>query len=175
MAGGNGTPYIVGKHSREWVAHQTAPNRMAFLYVPNGKIMEHWTPKQIGANYELTDILKPLENVKDKMLMISGLTADKARANGDGGGDHARAMAAFLTGAQPRKLMVLTFRLVFLLTRSRHRISVTGPECLRLNSESTLEEEREIAILAIAASIHQHCHGVLLRTDSQRGKSKTCF
>jgi hypothetical protein len=76
---------------------------MAFLYVPNGKIMEHWTPKQIGANYELTDILKPLENVKDKMLMISGLTADKARANGDGGGDHARAMAAFLTGAQPRK------------------------------------------------------------------------
>ena len=28
---------------------------------------------------------------------------DKARANGDGGGDHARAMAAFLTGRQPRK------------------------------------------------------------------------
>ena len=85
------------------IAHQTVPNRMAFLYVPNGKIMEHWTPKQIGTHYELTDILKPLENVKDKMLVLSGLTADKARANGDGGGDHARAMAAFLTGAQPRK------------------------------------------------------------------------
>src|SRR5205085_1075828 len=28
---------------------------------------------------------------------------DKARANGDGPGDHARAMAAFLTGRQPRK------------------------------------------------------------------------
>lgn len=82
---------------------QTVPNRMAFLYVPNGKIMEDWTPKRIGADYELTDILKPLENVKDKMLVLSGLTADKARANGDGGGDHARAMAAFLTGAQPRK------------------------------------------------------------------------
>ncbi len=82
---------------------QTVPNRMAFLYVPNGKIMEDWTPKQIGADYELTHILKPLENVKDKMLVLSGLTADKARANGDGGGDHARAMAAFLTGAQPRK------------------------------------------------------------------------
>ena len=79
---------------------QTVPNRMAFLYVPNGKIMEDWTPKLVGANYELTDILKPLENVKDKMLVLSGLTADKARANGDGGGDHARAMAAFLTGAQ---------------------------------------------------------------------------
>src|SRR5439155_13992292 len=31
------------------------------------------------------------------------LTADKARAHGDGGGDHARALAAFLTGCQPRK------------------------------------------------------------------------
>ena len=41
------------------VAHQTVPNRMAFLYVPNGKIMEDWTPKQVGADYELTDILKP--------------------------------------------------------------------------------------------------------------------
>ena len=84
-------------------ATQTVPNRVAFLYVPNGKIMEDWTPKQVGADYALTDILKPLENVRDKTLILSGLTADKARANGDGGGDHARAMAAFLTGAQPRK------------------------------------------------------------------------
>ena len=84
-------------------ATQIVPNRMAFLYVPNGKIMEDWTPTQVGADYELTEILKPLANMKDKTLVLSGLTADKARANGDGGGDHARAMAAFLTGAQPRK------------------------------------------------------------------------
>lgn len=82
---------------------QVTPNRMAFLYVPNGKIMEEWIPQSVGAGFELTKILKPLENVKDKTLVLSGLTADKARANGDGGGDHARAMAAFLTGAQPRK------------------------------------------------------------------------
>lgn len=82
---------------------QVTPNRMAFLYVPNGKIMEEWTPHSVGADFELTNILKPLVNIKDKTLVLSGLTADKARANGDGGGDHARAMAAFLTGAQPRK------------------------------------------------------------------------
>ncbi|RKU25248.1 hypothetical protein C6497_16240 [Candidatus Poribacteria bacterium] len=82
---------------------QVTPNRMAFLYVPNGKIMEEWTPQSVGADFELTNILKPLVNIKDKTLVLSGLTADKARANGDGGGDHARAMAAFLTGAQPRK------------------------------------------------------------------------
>ncbi|MFQ3652402.1 MAG: DUF1552 domain-containing protein, partial [Gemmataceae bacterium] len=80
-----------------------APNRMAFLYVPNGKNMVDWTPKKEGADFELTPILKPLANVKEYLTVLTGLTADKARANGDGGGDHARALAAFLTGCQPRK------------------------------------------------------------------------
>ena len=44
-----------------------------------------------------------LAGLKDHLNVISGLTCDKARANGDGPGDHARAMAAFLTGRQPRK------------------------------------------------------------------------
>ena len=35
--------------------------------------------------------------------MLSGLTSTSARPHGDGAGDHARAMAAFLTGRQPRK------------------------------------------------------------------------
>ena len=80
-----------------------APNRMAFLYVPNGKNMADWTPKSEGANFDITPILQPLAKVKDKLLVLSGLTADKARPHGDGGGDHARALSAFLTGAQPRK------------------------------------------------------------------------
>lgn len=80
-----------------------APNRMAFLYVPNGKHMPDWTPQQTGRDFELSPTLKPLEPVKEKLLVLSGLTADKARAYGDGGGGHARAMAAFLTGVHPNK------------------------------------------------------------------------
>ncbi len=80
-----------------------APNRMAFLYVPNGKNMADWTPKQEGASYELSPILAPLANVKNKLLVLTGLTADKARPYGDGGGGHARALSAFLTGAHPHK------------------------------------------------------------------------
>jgi len=80
-----------------------APNRMAFLYVPNGKNMADWTPKSEGTDFDITPILQPLTKVKDKLLVLSGLTADKARPHGDGGGDHARALSAFLTGAQPRK------------------------------------------------------------------------
>lgn len=80
-----------------------APNRMAWLYVPNGKNMADWTPKTEGADYELPAILEPLKDLKKDFLVLTGLTADKARPHGDGGGDHARALGAFLTGCQPRK------------------------------------------------------------------------
>jgi hypothetical protein len=80
-----------------------APMRMAFLYVPNGKNMADWTPKYEGALTELPSILKPLEPFKNEFSIITGLAADGARPHGDGGGDHARALAAYLTGCHPRK------------------------------------------------------------------------
>ncbi|MCE9532347.1 MAG: DUF1552 domain-containing protein [Planctomycetes bacterium] len=80
-----------------------APNRVAFCYVPNGKNMADWTPKSVGNLDELPHILQPLKDLKSSFNVLTGLTADKARANGDGGGDHARALSAFLTGCQPRK------------------------------------------------------------------------
>jgi hypothetical protein len=85
-------------------AKNAAPNRMAFLYVPNGVNMDGWRVGAEGAlPSKLPAILAPLANVRKDFSVLTGLAADKARANGDGGGDHARAMAAFLTGAQPRK------------------------------------------------------------------------
>ncbi len=80
-----------------------SPRRLAFLYVPNGINMPDWTPKEVGPLGELPDILKPLEPFKGYVNVLSGLELDKAKPNGDGPGDHARAMAAFLTGRQPRK------------------------------------------------------------------------
>ena len=81
----------------------TPPRRLAFIYVPNGKNMADWTPKAEGAAFDLPAILEPLQEYKSDLLMLTGLTADKARPHGDGGGDHARALGAFLTGAQPKK------------------------------------------------------------------------
>lgn len=82
---------------------KVVPNRLAFLYVPNGKNMADWTPKKEGAEFDLPKILEPLKDVREHLLVLTGLTADKARANGDGAGDHARALASFLTGCQARK------------------------------------------------------------------------
>lgn len=79
-------------------------SRVAFMYVPNGVHMQDWTPKGgSGAISDLPFILEPLKEYKNSLNIFSGLALDKARANGDGPGDHARAQAAFLTGRQPRK------------------------------------------------------------------------
>ncbi|GIW78385.1 MAG: hypothetical protein KatS3mg105_0192 [Gemmatales bacterium] len=79
------------------------PRRMAFFYVPNGVHMKEWTPRAEGSRFDLPSILQPLAPVRDELLVLTGLTCDKARPNGDGPGDHARAMAAFLTGCQAKK------------------------------------------------------------------------
>lgn len=85
------------------VTSPKAPIRMAFLYVPNGMHMNEWTPKQVGADFDLPYIMDPLRSHKNDIMVLTGLTQDKGRNNGDGPGDHARAAATWLTGAQPLK------------------------------------------------------------------------
>jgi hypothetical protein len=79
------------------------PKRLAWIYVPNGVDMSSWKPATAGDAYQLTPTFGPVAAFKDKFMIISGLAAKKANANGDGPGDHARAMCAYLTGVQPRK------------------------------------------------------------------------
>jgi hypothetical protein len=79
------------------------PLRMAFFSIPNGVNNAYWFPKDVGSAYVLPKTLAPLEPVKDDLLVISGLAHDKAKANGDGPGDHARSNATYLTGCQARK------------------------------------------------------------------------
>jgi Protein of unknown function (DUF1552) len=80
-----------------------APVRMAFVYVPNGIVMNDWTPARAGKDYEFTRILKPLEPLRREFLVLSNLDASTGNALGDGPGDHARAGASFLTGVHCRK------------------------------------------------------------------------
>ncbi len=80
-----------------------APMRMAFLYIPNGVNQASWAVTGEGKGYELSKTLQPLAAYKNDFSVISNLAHDKAAANGDGGGDHARATATFLTGCQAKK------------------------------------------------------------------------
>ncbi len=100
-------PWLESLAPRGWAATAPSaarsPQRMAFIFVPNGVHLPDWTPKREGYGYDLPHILTPLAPVQDDVMVISGLTHDKGRANGDGAGDHARSASVFLTGAQPRK------------------------------------------------------------------------
>ena len=80
-----------------------APTRLAFAYVPNGIIMKDWTPSAAGNAFEFTNTLMPLEPLRNKLMVLSGLSHHNAEALGDGPGDHARAGACFLTGVHPKK------------------------------------------------------------------------
>jgi hypothetical protein len=79
------------------------PKRLAFVYAPNGKNMADWTPSAVGPDYDLPLILEPLKDHRRDLMVLTGLAHAKANANGDGGGDHARASATYLTGCQARK------------------------------------------------------------------------
>jgi Protein of unknown function (DUF1552) len=79
------------------------PVRLAWVYVPNGVHIWDWFPEGMGKDYRLSPLLETLKDLRNDLTVLSGLTLDKARANGDGPGDHARAMSVFLTGRQPRK------------------------------------------------------------------------
>jgi len=80
-----------------------APLRMAVAYIPNGVVIEDWVPTADDAEYELPRLLKPLAEHREKLNILSGLNQHNAQALGDGGGDHARAAATFLTGVHPVK------------------------------------------------------------------------
>jgi hypothetical protein len=88
----------------------SAPCRSAFLYVPNGIIMDQWLPAGLPATPGATPIPATLPRVsqalapfRNDVMMIGGLTQNAGRALGDGPGDHGRAGANYLTCVHPKK------------------------------------------------------------------------
>jgi hypothetical protein len=47
--------------------------RMAFVYFPHGAVMQHWSPKATGKDFELTKILEPAAKHRASMTIVSGL------------------------------------------------------------------------------------------------------
>lgn len=84
-------------------AEARRPTRLSFIEVPNGIMMDKWTPATEGANFALTPTLEPLAAFQDRMLVLSGLNQYKAEMlPSEVGGDHPRACTAWLTGAHAR-------------------------------------------------------------------------
>jgi len=70
--------------------------RFGFIYVPHGSIMREWTPAQEGANFEFSSILKPLEDFRKDVTVLSNLSN-----YGEAG--HSVSSAMWLSGTFPSK------------------------------------------------------------------------
>src|SRR5436190_23981668 len=82
---------------------RTAANpapRFGAVYIPNGAIMDRWIPEKVGAGFEFTPILKPLERFKESVVVVTNLTRSHP---GSQVGDHAVSAAGFLTGVWPKR------------------------------------------------------------------------
>ena len=66
-------------------------HRFLAYYLPNGQAMPHWTPKGEGRDFELSEILEPLEPFKDQLIALTGLEASWNY-------NHPGASTCFLTG-----------------------------------------------------------------------------
>src|SRR5689334_7081129 len=72
--------------------------RLAFVYVPHGAIMDRWTPKTEGADFEFTPILKPLEPLRPYLNVVSGLHHKAA----DTTAVHSLSPTTWLSGVRPK-------------------------------------------------------------------------
>jgi hypothetical protein len=54
--------------------------RMAFIYFPHGAVMDKWTPKKEGADFDMPPIISSLEPFRKQLTIISGLENKSAIA-----------------------------------------------------------------------------------------------
>ncbi len=98
-------PFLESFGARAFAATKpvTKPVRAAWMYIPNGVNVEQWMPTGDGVGYQLSPSLQQIAQHRNDFMVVSGLMQDFARSHGNGGGDHARATATFLTGCMPKK------------------------------------------------------------------------
>jgi len=76
--------------------------RFGAIYIPHGSIIGKWKPKTAGLNFEMTEILKPLEPYRDQLTIVSNLAHPSAYGgDGSAGVHHARSSAVYLSGVHP--------------------------------------------------------------------------
>ena len=76
--------------------------RFGAIYIPHGSIIGKWKPKTAGPNFEMTEILKPLESYRDQLTIVSNLAHPSAYGgDGSAGVHHARSSAVYLSGVHP--------------------------------------------------------------------------
>ena len=89
-------PFIVGLPSLGLAAPARPRQRLVIMFSPNGTIPTAYWPDDTGRDFQLKEIMTPLEDYKDRMLILHGV-CNKVRGDGD---NHMRGMSCLLTGVE---------------------------------------------------------------------------
>jgi len=81
---------------RATAAACTAPRRFMAWMVPNGMVMNNWTPATTGTDWELTPILAPLLPVRKKIMVLTGLDHQQTAEPASPPGGHGAGTGCFL-------------------------------------------------------------------------------
>ena len=76
-------------------------NRFGAMYVPNGMIMQNWSPLGEGATFQFNSTMLPLAPHRNDLTVVSGLNCNLPVGASAGNGVHARASTRFLTDISP--------------------------------------------------------------------------
>jgi len=89
-------PFLIGLPSLGLANPARPRQRLIIMFSPNGTIPSAFWPEETGADFELKEILQPLQPFKNRMLMLHGIS-NRVRGDGD---NHMRGMSCLLTAIE---------------------------------------------------------------------------
>lgn len=89
-------PFVLSLPSLSLAAPRRPKQRLIVMFSPNGIVPDTFWPDEKGDNFQLKEIMKPLQPYKDRTLILRGVS-DRVRGDGD---SHMRGMSCLLTGIE---------------------------------------------------------------------------
>lgn len=90
-------PWLEMMRPARYLAGATEPiRRVAFMYIPNGVISQHWFPEAGNSDFLSPRTLQPLRSLRDEIVVINGL--NRTYLSGE---PHSQCGSCWLTSARP--------------------------------------------------------------------------
>jgi hypothetical protein len=89
-------PFVTNLPGLSFAGKSLRKQRLIIVFSPDGVVLDTFWPKTLGADFEMTPILKPLEAFKNRSLILKGVS-DRVRGDGD---NHMRGIGCLLTGIE---------------------------------------------------------------------------
>jgi hypothetical protein len=72
--------------------------RVGFIYQSNGQCLQSWIPDAAGSDFQFNTTMKPVEEYRKHLTIVSGTSNLSAIVPGETAGPHTRSAAVWLGG-----------------------------------------------------------------------------